>query len=303
MATRKIAARWNCRSTSTCRSGSSSAEVREPRASLRPRARRAACGSAPALSSSNSSSSSGCEAICAARNSPRAASSTSLRRTCAFSLSSAKYAEREPMASSTRSMRRRTSTCDASAAGSARSAMAANSRGISVSSRARPGASSRRSVPPPRNSVSSAAACDRVGEAARLERGGELRAFGAAHPGLDDAVDARHLGGRGFVAREHDFLEGARDARAMQVELGAAGLPVVESHGERDAFARERVRRNGVRLLHRPASAGGSPGDAGKRRPPRVPARRARAAACRRPAAAAPPAATASACAGPARRE
>ena len=102
--------------------------------------------------------------------------------------------------------------------------MAASSRGSSVSSRARPGASSRRNgagaaeleqqlrrrVPHRRSRAPASAAAN----CARRR---------AAQPRFGDAVDAGHLGGRRVVAREHDFLERARDARAMQLELGAAG--------------------------------------------------------------------------------
>ena len=44
-----------------------------------------------------------------------------------------------------------------------------------------------------------------------------------------------------LVAREHDFLERARDPRAMQIELGGAALPAREAHGRGDARARQRV--------------------------------------------------------------
>ena len=174
-----------------------------------------------------------------------AASSTSLRRTCAFSLSSAKYAEREPMASSTLSTRRRTSSCVPEASPPARSAIDDSNRGTSVSRRARPGASSR---------------LHRAG-AAKLQQQlrGALRhpskpraasaaangaAARAAQPGFGDAVDAGRLGARRVVAREHDFLKRARDPRAMQVELGAAGLPVAETH-RRARCARASAHRPG----------------------------------------------------------
>jgi hypothetical protein len=74
-----------------------------------------------------------------------------------------------------------------------------------------------------------------LAEATSTKRRGELRRVRAAHPCLDDAADAGHLGARRLVAREHDFLECARDPRAMQRELGHEDLPGLHPHRQRDA--------------------------------------------------------------------
>ncbi len=160
-----------------------------------------------------------------ARNSPSPASSTSLRRTCAFSLSSAKYAEREPMASSTLSTRRRTSSCVPTAIGFE----VRDGRQQARQQRVQPRAARR--VEPlavrRRRGTRAAAAppCSASREAARRQRRGELRRRRAAQPRLDDAVDAGHFGRGRVVPREDDFLERAGDARAMQLELARRRSP------------------------------------------------------------------------------
>ena len=207
------------------------------------------------------------------------------------------------MASSTLSTRRRTSSCEPTPASLRQVGDGGQqSRHQRVEPRRGPAHPGGAACAAPRKSTSSCAALpgSRNPRAASAAR--ELRRRHAAHPGLGDAIDARHFGAGRLVAREHDFLEGARHARAMQVELGGAGLPVARSPWPpRCARASARPPES-CASARPPASAGDSPAAAGIDRPPRAPARRAPAAACRRRAAAAPPAATASACAGPGRR-
>ena len=212
-------------------------------------------------SSMSSSSSSGWAAICSARNSPCAHSSTSRARAGPFSRSSAKYAERLPIASmiAEHPAQHRQLRAAAGDVLEQRRQQRLQAPAAGLIQLAHQCASAQLEQQP--------CGFGALGEAGAAERLREHRGLGLAVPEAPE-VDAHGVAVGGGGAAEDHLAEVDADTLAVRVELGEQRIPVTTRTHARVPPARA---PSAPPAAHGPArrraSAGGSRGGAGTRRP------------------------------------